>query len=266
MEPWLGKRPVSSGKDALLLSPKTEMTLSELAKVTDGFLQTMRDDFWHDPYVSALPYYFSIVPTIQIAKNAYPFFCGRIPNKDAIAVSISINPDFIMGLKDPLLRYAKAMPAIAQSTPNFANSAEYSLFIFCYRTLIFVLEELLLAVPKIDVRESFAALYELDSSFEALRLAFLRCGSSDGKKAKQISDCPDIETFQGVANRCIDALRNVSKEFYIVEMLLQKQKNGKSSTRMEKRRNAKSPESNLDKRELNDFLQKLSSHNNSLIV
>ncbi len=257
MEPWLNKRSCNTSKGALVLSPQTEKTLSALSGVTGRFLKTLGRDFWHDPYVSALQYYFSIVPAIIEAKNAYPFFCGKGLSKETLAVSILLNPDLTMGMKEPLLRYAKAMPAIAKSTVRFSTSAEYSLFIFCYRTLVYVLEELLLAVKTVDVRESFSALYELDSAFEALRLLFLKCASSDDTDSQKSDACPDVETLIRASVRCVDALRIVSKEFYIVEMLIFKSQSPKANKDESMERRSANPDVRIDEEELNTFLKKL---------
>ena len=254
MEPWLDKRYAMIQNEVLVLSPRTEKTLSELSKVAGRFLKTMGDDFWHDPYVSALQYYLSIVPAIQSAKKAYPFFSGKSLAKDTLAISTVLIPDGIWGLKGPLLRYAKAMPVIAETTEKFATSAEYSMFIFCYRILVLVLEELLLSVKTIDVRESFSAIYELDVSFEDLRLLFLKCAKPD---AKQQDIRPDVETLLHAADRCIDALRRVSREFYVVEMLILKEKhltvpNGNKGERV-----SECPDLKINEKELADFLKSL---------
>ncbi len=257
MEPWLDKRICSIKKDSLTLSPKTERTLVELMKTTERFLSTMGSDFWNDPSVSALPYYFSIVPAIVGAKNAYPYFCGNKLDKDTLAVSIYLNPDLLIGLKEPLLRYAKAMPDIAASTPDFSKSAEYSLFIFCYRTLVYVLEELLLVVAKIDTRAAFSALYELDSSFEALRMLFLKCGTTDGRDSRKEVRPIDGKVLEQAAIRCIAAVRAVSKEFYVIEMLIQKAKYStkKLSAKTEKR--AENTGVKVNQKELHEFLKTL---------
>ena len=254
MEPWLDKRYAMIQKDVLVLSPRTEKTLSELSKVTGRFLKTMGGDFWHDPYVSALQYYLSIVPAIQGAQKTYPFFSGKTTPKDTLAVSTLLNPDNILGLKEPLLRYAKAMPGIAETTENFSTSAEYSMFIFCYRILVLVLEELLLSVKTVDVREPFSALYELDVSFEDLRLLFLKCAKID---TKQENVCPDVETLLHAANRCIDALRKVSREFYVVEMLLLKAKPLKALNGKKRERTPECPDLKINEKELSDFLRNL---------
>lgn len=257
MEPWLEQRRVNTTKSALILSPNTERTLSELSKITERFLQTMGSDFWHDPYVSALQYYFSIVPAIVGAQKAYPYFCGQNLDKDAVAVSLLLNPDFLMGLKEPLLRYAKAMPTIAKSTVKFPASAEYSLFIFCYRTLVFVLEELLLAIPKINVKEAFFAIYELDSSFEALRLNFLRCSPSDDSYADKVS--PGEKTLLAAADRCVNALRNVSKEFYAIEMLILKHKHPPKNGSMSSGNHPGRPSNSIDPQKLSELVEALTS-------
>ena len=254
MEPWLDKRYAMIQKDVLVLSPRTEKTLFELSKVTGRFLKTMGGDFWHDPYVSALQYYLSIVPAIQGAQKTYPFFSGKTTPKDTLAVSTLLNPDNMLGLKEPLLRYAKAMPGIAETTENFSTSAEYSMFIFCYRILVLVLEELLLSVKTVDVREPFSALYELDVSFEDLRLLFLKCAKTD---TKQENVCPDVETLLHAANRCIDALRKVSREFYVVEMLLLKAKPLKALNGNKRERTPECPDLKINEKELSDFLRNL---------
>lgn len=259
MEPWLDKRICSVKKGSLMLSPDTERTLTELMKTTERFLSTMGSDFWNDPSVSALPYYFSIVPAIMGARNAYPYFCGNKLDKDTLAVSTYLNPDMLIGLKEPLLRYAKAMPAIAASTPNFPKSAEYSLFIFCYRTLVYVLEELLLVVTKIDTREAFSALYELDSSFEALRMLFLKCGTTDGRASRKAGRPIDGKVLDQAATRCISAVRVASKEFYVIEMLLQKAKYSTKKQSMKTEKRAENTDVKVNQKDLNEFFKKLAS-------
>ena len=265
MEPWLGCRSVGVNEGRLILSTETEKLLSTLTETTRRFLDTMKDDFWHDPYVAALQYYFSIVPLISVAKAAYPFFCGKAVKGKTIAMSISLDPDYTTGLKEPLFRYAKAMPGIAATTPNFSTGAEYSLFIFCYRTLIAVLEELLLAVEGLDTVRAFAALYDVNTGFEELRLLFLKCGSKYDPDKKVLVELPTADQLEQAAGHCVDALRLAAREFYVLEMLIHKSCNRKLSKCTGPRGDNVNTDLKISKSELDEFAKNLLARRKELV-
>lgn len=262
MEPWLGCRSVGASEGRLILPAATEKVLSALTETTHRFLDTMKDDFWHDPYVAALQYYFSIVPLISVAKAAYPFFCGKVVKGRTIAVSISLDPDYTTGLKEPLFRYAKAMPGIAATTPNFSTGAEYSLFIFCYRTLIAVLEELLLAVDGLDTARAFAALYDVNTAFEELRLLFLKCSAKYDVDKKTLVDLPTGDQLEQAAGHCVDALRVAAREFYVLEMFIHKSCNCKLPKCVGRRGDNVSRDLKITKSELDEFTKNLLARSN----
>ena len=262
MEPWLGCRSVTASDGKLILPTSTEKVLSALGETTHRFLKTMKDDFWHDPYVAALQYYLSIVPLISVAKAAYPFFCGKAVKTKTVAMSISLDPDYSMGLKEPLFRYAKAMPGIAATTPNFSAGAEYSLFIFCYRTLIAVLEELLLAVDGLDTTRAFAALYDVNTAFEELRLLFLKCSSKYATEKKALVELPTGDQLERAAGHCVDALRLAAKEFYVLEMRIHKACNRKLPTCLGQRSDRANCDMKISKSELDEFAKNLLARSN----
>ena len=260
MEPWLDMREITSKEDSLLLSKKAEETLAALSILIGYSFKTRNDKIFKVPTLSALPYYMSIVPAIFGAKNAYRYYCGdKLKTSNTIAVSTYINPDTIMGLKEPLIRYANAMPEILQNNVDFFKGVEYGLFLFCFRTLIFVLEELLLATSDCDIRPGLMSLYEMDSAFEQFKSCIIIMSKEiEAKKTKCLTSKRDIKS---AAARCIDALRMASKEFYVIEMMVLKNRANKSGVRVDNnepmQKCAEPPAAVITKKSMADYMKKI---------
>ncbi len=266
MEPWLDKRQTTSKKGALMLPQKTEATLSALTILIDYSYKTRRDEIFTQPTLSAIRYFKSIVSAIYGAKNAYRYYCGDRLDKETIAVSTYLNPDMILGLKDPLIRYATAFPAIVEANENFYDQKEYGLFLFCYRTLIFVLEELLLAVPNCDVRSSLSALYDLDAAFEDFKRHMIDIIEQKNKQGKKVKNkTSSNKELIASAERCANVLRQVSREFYIVEMLIMKTRNERSKKRLDRPtqmfENSEGPHADITKEDVLSFMHKAFGEN-----
>ena len=265
MEPWLDKRETTSKKGALMLSKKTEDTLQAISALIDYSFKTRKERVFNTQTLSAIPYYMSMVSAIYGTKNAYPYYCGDNLGKDTIAVSVHINPDQILGLKEPLIRYATSFPSIIGANEDFVNQEEYGLFIFCYRTLIFVLEELLLAVSNCDIRNPLAALYDVDAAFEDFRRRMLGIAKASEKTGSK--NTPSNKELIASAEQCIEALRRTSREFYIVEMLIMKTKTkqaGKRQSRpMQRMGKDKEPSVDITKENMVSFMHKLVDDDNA---
>lgn len=266
MEPWLDKRETTSKKGALMLPKKTEATLRALTVLIDYSYKTRRDKIFTQPTLSAIRYFMSIVPAIYGAKNAYRYYCGGRLHKETIAVSTYLNPDMILGLRDPLIRYAAAFPAIVDANKNFYDQKEYGLFLFCYRTLIFVLEELLLAVPDCDVRTSLSALYDLDAAFEDFKRHMIEIIEQKNKHGKRIRNSTlSSKELIASAERCANVLRQVSREFYIVEMLIMKTRNERSRKRLDRPtqmfEKSEGPHADITKEDVLSFMHKAFGEN-----
>ena len=117
-----------------------------------------------------------------------------------------------------------------------------------------MLEELLLSVKTVDVRESFSVLYELDASFENLRLLFMKCAKLD---IKRHDNAPDAEILLRAAERCIKALRMASREFYIIEMLIFKARHLKAPKGNKGKMAPECPDLKINEKELSNFLKTL---------
>lgn len=266
MEPWLDKRETTSKKGALMLPKKTEATLRALTVLIDYSYKTRRDKIFTQPTLSAIRYFMSIVPAIYGAKNAYRYYCGGRLHKETIAVSTYLNPDMILGLRDPLIRYAAAFPAIVDANKNFYDQKEYGLFLFCYRTLIFVLEELLLAVPDCDIRTSLSALYDLDAAFEDFKRHMIEIIEQKNKHGKRIRNSTlSSKELIASAERCANVLRQVSREFYIVEMLIMKTRNEQSMKRLNRStqmfEKSEGPNVDITKEDVLSFMQTVFGEN-----
>ena len=266
MEPWLDKRETTSKKGALMLSKKTEDTLRALAVLIDYSYKTRQNKIFTQPTLSAIPYFMSIVPAIYGAKNAYRYYCGERLDKENIAVSLYLNPDMILGLKDPLIRYATAFPTIVDANQNFYDQKEYGLFLFCYRTLIFVLEELLLAVPDCDIRSPLSTLYDLDAAFEDFKRHMIEIVEQKNKREKAVQDNTSSSTeLIASAERCVNVFRQVSREFYIVEMLILKTRNEPSRKRLNRPTHmfekSEEPHVDITKEDVLSFMHKVFGEN-----
>lgn len=230
MEPWLDNRKecirVSKG---LALSKDSKETLKALDALVNYTLKTRGfEKVYRSQGLSAIPFYASVVAAVQGILKAYPYYCGKPLTGQTLAISTYINPDTLVGVKEPLRRYARAMPEIAKMVSNFVDGPDYSMFIYCYRTLIYVLEEVLLAIRKINTDGAFSALYDLDGAFEELRLMYLRSSKKTNRNDKGGLKAKD---FLIVAERCINAIRNVSKAFYVIEMEILKTRHANKRSR-----------------------------------
>ena len=267
MEPWLDKREITSRKGALMLSKQSESTLEALSVLVNYSYRTRRDKIFKQETLSALPYFRSMVTAIYGAKNAYRYYCGQKLEKEVLAVSVHTNPDMILGLKEPLLRYAHALPTIIEATPDFLKGEEYGLFLFCYRTLIFVLEELLLAVSGSDIREPLLALYDLDAAFEHIKVQIIQYASNPTNNNLQKKTAR--KEFVAGAERCIGVLRQVSREFYVLEMsilkLRAKMSNMRSNEPMQRFSKLDEPCVNITQESVASFMHSIFGDNDQLL-
>ena len=128
-----------------------------------------------------------------------------------------------------------------------------------FRTLIFVLEELLLATSDCDIRPGLMSLYEMDSAFEQFKSCIIIMSKEiEAKKTKCLTSKRDIKS---AAARCIDALRMASKEFYVIEMMVLKNRANKSGVRVDNnepmQKCAEPPAAVITKKSMADYMKKI---------